>query len=302
MAAVEALEAQHPPSMRNRGAFPEESFPEDGFPENLDLQEEMAWLRARYLEQREELLAQRSLVQRCLELREFVEAHLLDLGDRAAELDLSLAGVSDSTARHGKAISALVEQHRQLFLSFQQLQNQAPHSLQGSAQNMGVSTADGRSQGHYHVGNDLPWGDRNYAAGDGTCRPFPQAWRNDLHGGTDRNALVQSVPPEMADCVASVLARIEEALTTLSCRPDFSVTQPDPPHNAYSSQPPPERFHAASKQERSTSAQRQGPVRTSDPKFLGANLGPPRDPLAQTTKKVPFQECGSAGASPSRRR
>ena len=31
-------------------------------------------------------------------------------GDKAAELDLTLAGVSDNTSRHGKAISSLIEQ------------------------------------------------------------------------------------------------------------------------------------------------------------------------------------------------
>jgi len=53
-----------------------------------------------------------------LELREGMQAVLgsarimAEIGDKAAELELSLAGVSDNTARHGKAISNLNEQHK----------------------------------------------------------------------------------------------------------------------------------------------------------------------------------------------
>merc|ERR1719217_1702461 len=35
-----------------------------------------------------------------------------ELGDRQLEFDISLAGVSDNTARHGKAISTLAEQQK----------------------------------------------------------------------------------------------------------------------------------------------------------------------------------------------
>merc|ERR1712070_837284 len=37
---------------------------------------------------------------------------LNEFGQRMAELDLSLVGMSDNTARHGKAIACLCEQHK----------------------------------------------------------------------------------------------------------------------------------------------------------------------------------------------
>lgn len=73
------------------------------------------------LEMREsvlELLEHREALVQCLELREAVQAILAstqvigEVADRTAELDLSLAGVSDNTARHGKAISNLTEQQK----------------------------------------------------------------------------------------------------------------------------------------------------------------------------------------------
>jgi len=65
-----------------------------------------------------ELLTHREALAQCLELREGFHAVLGgakligEIGDRTAELDLSLAGVSDNTARHGKAISTLTEQQK----------------------------------------------------------------------------------------------------------------------------------------------------------------------------------------------
>lgn len=65
-----------------------------------------------------ELLANREAFSQCLEFREGIQAVLGsaqlfgEFGDRIAELDLSLAGVSDNTARHGKAISTLTEQQK----------------------------------------------------------------------------------------------------------------------------------------------------------------------------------------------
>lgn len=75
-----------------------------------------------------ELLANREAFAQCLELREGIQAVLGSTKlfgefakwcrekdtwqDRIAELDLSLAGVSDNTARHGKAISTLTEQQK----------------------------------------------------------------------------------------------------------------------------------------------------------------------------------------------
>lgn len=73
-------------------------------------------------ETREELLAHRQVLEQWIGIREEVMdmlAHreailggsqlLGGIGDRFAELELSLAGVSDNTARHGKAISSLAE-------------------------------------------------------------------------------------------------------------------------------------------------------------------------------------------------
>ncbi|CAE8647359.1 unnamed protein product, partial [Polarella glacialis] len=63
-----------------------------------------------------ELLEHREALVQCLELREGVQACMHstqvigEVADRTAELDLSLAGVSDNTARHGRAISSLTEQ------------------------------------------------------------------------------------------------------------------------------------------------------------------------------------------------
>lgn len=65
-----------------------------------------------------ELLTHREALTQCIELRDGVQAVLSssrllsEIGDRTAELDLSLAGVSDNTARHGKAISTLTEQQK----------------------------------------------------------------------------------------------------------------------------------------------------------------------------------------------
>jgi hypothetical protein len=65
-----------------------------------------------------DLLTHRDELVQCLELREGVQAVLSsarvihEMGDKAAELDLSVAGVSDNTARHGKAISQLMEQQK----------------------------------------------------------------------------------------------------------------------------------------------------------------------------------------------
>lgn len=70
------------------------------------------------LGQVQELLGHREMLGQFMELREGIQAVLgsskiiSEIGDRTAELDLSLAGVSDNTARHGKAISTLVEQHK----------------------------------------------------------------------------------------------------------------------------------------------------------------------------------------------
>merc|ERR1740123_894031 len=73
-------------------------------------------------------MAHREALEQCLEIRggvmellthrEALQAVLGgakiigEIGDRTTELDLSLAGVSDNTARHGKAISTLTEQQK----------------------------------------------------------------------------------------------------------------------------------------------------------------------------------------------
>jgi hypothetical protein len=65
-----------------------------------------------------ELLQNREAFVQCLELRDSIQSvvgasHMLsEMGERISELDLSLAGVSDSTARHGKAVSTLADQQK----------------------------------------------------------------------------------------------------------------------------------------------------------------------------------------------
>jgi len=103
------------------------------------LKMQVAQLHQVCVETREELLTHRQVLEQCLELREAVQevlenretlqkcigmeesiqavaggARVIEgLGDKQMELDQSLAGVSDNTARHGKAISTLVEQQKQ---------------------------------------------------------------------------------------------------------------------------------------------------------------------------------------------
>jgi len=89
---------------------------------------EIDHLRDICAENRKELMAHREALEQCLEIRggvmellthrEALQAVLGgakiigEIGDRTTELDLSLAGVSDNTARHGKAISTLTEQQK----------------------------------------------------------------------------------------------------------------------------------------------------------------------------------------------
>mmetsp|Transcript_29807 Transcript_29807/g.68661 ORF Transcript_29807/g.68661 Transcript_29807/m.68661 type:complete len:350 (-) Transcript_29807:59-1108(-) len=74
---------------------------------------------------REELLAHRAALEQFLEMRDGMlellanreavvgAARVLgEIGDRTAELELSLAGVSDNTARHGRAIANLTDQQK----------------------------------------------------------------------------------------------------------------------------------------------------------------------------------------------
>lgn len=62
-----------------------------------------------------ELLEHRETFAQCLDLREGMQVVLSsariisEVGDKTTELELSLAGVSDNTARHGRAISTLTE-------------------------------------------------------------------------------------------------------------------------------------------------------------------------------------------------
>mmetsp|Transcript_28662 Transcript_28662/g.66478 ORF Transcript_28662/g.66478 Transcript_28662/m.66478 type:complete len:374 (+) Transcript_28662:135-1256(+) len=76
-------------------------------------------------EMREELLAHRAALEQFLELRDGIVDLLAnreavlgatrvlgEIGDRTAELELSLAGVSDNTARHGRAITTLADQQK----------------------------------------------------------------------------------------------------------------------------------------------------------------------------------------------
>ncbi|CAK9057681.1 unnamed protein product [Durusdinium trenchii] len=58
-----------------------------------------------------ELLEHREALLQCLELRDGMQI-LGEVVDRTSELDLSLAGVSDNTARHGRAIASLTEQQQ----------------------------------------------------------------------------------------------------------------------------------------------------------------------------------------------
>lgn len=121
----------------------------DGESEEVDpLRMEVAQLAQVCAEMREELMTHRHYLEQCLEVRQVVEQCLElregvqdilvhretfkqciamedsiqaviggakiigELGDRQLEFDISLAGVSDNTARHGKAISTLAEQQK----------------------------------------------------------------------------------------------------------------------------------------------------------------------------------------------
>jgi len=90
----------------------------DGVSEVERLRAEVEQLHNLCAETREELMSHREALSQCLELRDGVQAVLssaqliTEIGDRTAELDLSLAGVSDNTARHGKAISMISEQQK----------------------------------------------------------------------------------------------------------------------------------------------------------------------------------------------
>lgn len=91
---------------------------------NMEMQEELLTHRSvleQCLELREgvqELLQHREALTQCLELQDGIQAVLAsakmlgELRDREQEHELSLAGVSDNTARHGMAISTLAEQQK----------------------------------------------------------------------------------------------------------------------------------------------------------------------------------------------
>lgn len=82
----------------------------------LDVGHEVAELREEVHMMQQELLTHRKVLEQFLELREGCMAVLgssriiSEVGDKTAELELSLAGVSDNAARHGRAIGKLTEQ------------------------------------------------------------------------------------------------------------------------------------------------------------------------------------------------
>jgi len=102
------------------------------------LRMQIAQLHQVCVDTREELLTHRQVLQECLEMREGVQEILEhretfkqciamedsikavmngakvmgEIGERQLELDLSLAGVSDNTARHGRAIGTIAEQQK----------------------------------------------------------------------------------------------------------------------------------------------------------------------------------------------
>lgn len=93
----------------------------------VDLRDQIAQITQEVLMQRKEvceirdamgeLLQNREPLLQCLELRESMKAFLAQgyqglSGDKTAEIDQTLAAVSDNTARHGMAISTLTEQQR----------------------------------------------------------------------------------------------------------------------------------------------------------------------------------------------
>merc|ERR1719401_2420407 len=93
-----------------------------------------------------ELLAHREALAQCLELREGVQAVLgstrliSEIGDRTAEFDLSLAGVSDNIARHGKAISTLTEQQKRTSTTLDAVVRAVKRLDHGRPRSLGTST------------------------------------------------------------------------------------------------------------------------------------------------------------------
>mmetsp|Transcript_65198 Transcript_65198/g.132459 ORF Transcript_65198/g.132459 Transcript_65198/m.132459 type:complete len:319 (-) Transcript_65198:43-999(-) len=198
-----------------------------------------------------ELLEHREALLQCLEMREGLQV-IGEVVDRTSELDLSLAGVSDNTARHGRAIASLTEQQQRttqtldaVIRAVKRLDRSRSRQAQrpsGDATSVPSEPASARtSQGGLDarwsraedpdIANGLgdPW---NWSGGrDGLYRserPRTPGRRQTTRGqgpgsGDDRGprqdflAQAKATPQtsQMADCVKGVLSRINEALTKL---------------------------------------------------------------------------------------
>lgn len=229
------------------------------------VEDEVAVLRAEVAQLTQELLMHRKVLEQCLEVRESV-MELLELreglqrianeiGDRTAELDLSLAGVSDNTARHGKAISTLSEQQKRTTATLDAVVRAVKRLDRSRSRHKEIdfragSTGGSRpGEGYQDFARWMGHGiDTEEAATISDSHKVPgelqafdprmsddadAAW--DWPGVNSRSGSFGKAPPgrtfansagpaagpamaagaEMANCVKGVLARIEEALTKL---------------------------------------------------------------------------------------
>lgn len=184
----------------------------------------------------------RKVLEQCLEMRESVmdllehrdvllgSGRLLaELGDRAIELDLSLAGVSDNIARHGRAIGTLTEQQKRSNSAMESLVRAVKRISRSRSR--ARSTEDAAELPASHSGPllserelyeglrgeppavtvDLPAGMREEAEVDRWQRGLAGTFDSEMEGLSG-----SEVPSaDTANCVKGVLARIEEALTRL---------------------------------------------------------------------------------------
>eukprot|EP00928_Gymnodinium_smaydae_P022213 TRINITY_DN18723_c0_g2_i1.p1 TRINITY_DN18723_c0_g2~~TRINITY_DN18723_c0_g2_i1.p1 ORF type:complete len:436 (-),score=84.58 TRINITY_DN18723_c0_g2_i1:235-1542(-) len=137
---------------------------------------------------RQELLAHREVFSQCLELREGVQAVLREMGDRSSELDLSLAGVSDNTARHGKAISTLTEQQKcttatldAVVRAVKRLDRSRSRSRAGSCGSVGFSSAGATAAQGY----DLARRSNGVSATSSGAVPFSEVVANAASAGEE---------------------------------------------------------------------------------------------------------------------
>lgn len=198
----------------------------------VEIQAEVAELRREVGQLTQELLMHRKVLEECLEvrdglleLRSGVQRVVNEIGDRTAELDLSLAGVSDNTARHGKAISTLCEQQKRTTVTLEAVVRAVKRLDRSRSRG---STAGIRGPADYEVPPATFSASRGSKLSDAATE-LPACWPPEdgddawgWPGGPEAHSVpappapaASAAPPELADCMKGVLMRIEEALTKL---------------------------------------------------------------------------------------